>query len=455
MASHEPYDEAVRVVAHQAARAASLRTANGVHADRSEGAISETEALLERIGRPHPEAPAWPQANPNPKPLELRTWDKILAEATETTSDELSAEALLPSPEIADVIFRHDALNREFEELHRLDAVDWMTSGIAGVLGSLVDVFLVKCPSHPSFLGGPAHSGGLLSRASNKAFANVLPEEKIRHLENAFRVPFDPSTSKALDEVVAGLGPGTHRFQSLGHDPVLAWVVGVRDLLAGEFTAIGRDGALIIQPTADPLLAGEHLITRVYHALRIVAGHLASDAATARGLPAPLMPMLLFVQKGAIGANQYTIGEVARQMYRMGYDFRHFVASSISVMVIEAIVRIAFFVRSLAEGASRREAVPAASHPRLRSQLFTAHLIATAANAGKVAITKNPLSLNWAQWQMFLRYLVPQAYWLFVGREKSRHEYIENHLVRGWTEIDEEFSESWGSMFLEQGRAVL
>src|SRR5690606_16149790 len=151
---------------------------------------------------------------------------------------------------------------------------------------------------------------------------------------------------------------------------------GVRDVLKGEFTAFGKGGTLITQQVGEPHMVGERLLVRIFSALKLVAGHQLSDVATARGRPAPWMPLLILVQTGRIGKQGYTVGEVARQMYRMGYDFRHFLASSVPVMLIEAIVRIAYFARKIHDGADLQDAIPLASSPRLRTQLFLGHSIA-------------------------------------------------------------------------------
>lgn len=68
--------------------------------------------------------------------------------------------------------------------------------------------------------------GGWLSNVVHERFGAVLPEEGIRRLEEAYRVPYDAATSRGLSEAVPDLGPGPHRYQSLGHDPILGWIFG-------------------------------------------------------------------------------------------------------------------------------------------------------------------------------------------------------------------------------------
>lgn len=76
-------------------------------------------------------------------------------------------------------------------------------------------------------------------------------------------------------------------------------------------------------------------------------------------------------------------------MYTKGYDFGHFLAMSIPVAIIEVVVRLFYFAKRLHEGYSFLDALPInipgkSRKPKLQTMLFTAHTIATAANAGKV-----------------------------------------------------------------------
>ncbi|HEU5075214.1 MAG TPA: hypothetical protein VFU02_13585 [Polyangiaceae bacterium] len=380
----------------------------------------------------------------------LRPWSEILAAANETAPETVRLDDLLTREQIDGIVRKHRELEIEFYALHTLDEYDWGVAGTAGVLAALVDIFLVKVPRHPGFLGGPASDGGWLSNLVKDAFGKVLPQEKIRALERLYPVCFDASTSRKLPVEISGLGPSTHRFQSLGHDPVLAWIFGARDLLNGEFTAIDKNGQLVVQRLADPVVVGESLFFRVFEALQCLAGHLLSDVATSRGLPAPLTPMLTFLQVGSIGKQGYTVGEVARQMYRMGYDFRHFLASSVPTIMVEVIVRIAFFARRINDGAELSEAIPTADHPKLRTQLFLAHSIVTAANAGRVCFTKNPLALNWSQWLAFFRYLGPQLHWLLAEAEQQRAEGIRQHIQTNWHVIDGNFATLWRNTFADE-----
>jgi hypothetical protein len=142
-------------------------------------------------------------------------------------------------------------------------------------------------------------------------------------------------------------------------------------------------------------------------------------------------------------------------MYRSGYDFRHFLAGGLCAALTELIVRLAWTARELGRGNSLAEATPLASKPRLRSSLLLAHGVAAAINAGKVAITQNPLALNWAQWLALFRYLLPQMHWLLVEKQNQRKAFIQQRLDMSWSQFNSELSETWRMTFGDEPIAVL
>ncbi len=443
--------DALRVLAAQGELLnSSLGKANAA-ALKAERAISDAEALLGKFGEALPERN---RSKLTPFPAEpplLRSWAEIADEAMNEQPGDFSFAGIASLDEMADA---NSDWNSEFASLHRLTCYDYATAGAAGILAGLVDIFLVQVPKHPGFLGGPADAGGWLSNVIKERCAGLLPEDAIHHLERNYRVPFDRPTRHGLAIPIEGLGPLTHRMNSLGHDPLLGWVFGVRDILMGGFTAIGSDGKLVIQtnPRWEPAEFGVGFFVEVLEAFKLVAGHLLSDVATKAGLPPPLFGLLQFLQRG--GIRDHSIADIAREMYRSGYDFRHFLAGGASVAIIEVFVRTAWTVRELSEGKKLTEALPVAS-PRLRSSLFLSHSVATAVNAGKVTITQNPLSINWAQWMAFFRYLIPQMHWLLIAREGARAAFVQEKLDELWKQLDAELAITWSNIFGSVGPAVL
>lgn len=366
----------------------------------------------------------------------------ICADAAEVDAD---VDALFPSEERDLLLARLHAAGEASLTPTRMDLADCAVAGMAAALAGVVDVLLVQVPRHRSFLGSPAHEGGYLSNVVREKFGELFPPKSIRQLEREYPVSFDPSISSKLAVPVDGPEPRTHRFHSLGHDPLLAWIFGVSDVLHGTFTAIDKFGHVVRQsnPGAGAIEPGLELFEAVLGAFRRVLGHLLSDVPTPAGVSAPLMPLLLFVQTGSIGPRGYTIAEVARQMYRAGFDFRHFLAGSISTVLVEIIVRGAWVIRRLHEGSKLAELLPDAKHPRLRKTLLVAHSGAAAINAGKIYFT-GPLGLNWSQWLTLSRYAARQTA-AFIADESGgrRHAAIDRILADDWTILSQQVHATW------------
>lgn len=376
----------------------------------------------------------------------IRSWAEIVADTKQNLADRALFPDILSLAEIAQIEQKLIILRGDFHSLHRLDALDWTICGVAGILAALLDIFLIQMPRHPGLLGGTAATGGPLSNWMRERINSTLSPKDIAQLEKANWVPFDAATSANLTTKIEGLGPAVHRFHSLGHDPILGFIVGVADILRGTFTAIDSSGRLILQPVAicDPAI----LTMNLFEAIGRVFGHLLSDVATPAGLPVPLMPLLQFFQFGEIGARGHTIGEVSRIMYRSHYDFRHFMAMSVSPLLIEFIVRLSYLAKRRYEGYSLTKALPFEispddHKPKLRTMLFVAHLLSTAANAGKVAIGQNPLLINYSQWVAFFRYAVPQLKWLFFDQATAQSDFVQQHLIDDWTALDSSLDATW------------
>ncbi|MBA4381847.1 MAG: hypothetical protein C0406_04705 [Sideroxydans sp.] len=402
--------------------------------------IASSEALLLSLGYTLPEG-IEPSESHELYPVDTaRKWDEILVEAKNSTPEHVDFNMLLTQEEIDAVLSKHRAIGRELDWFESFDRYDFALCIAAGIVAGVVDVLLVGVPQHAGFLGSSASEGGKWSNAVKDKVGKLFPPDKIKELEKAYSVPYDASTNFTLNKTVEGLGPGTHRFQSVGHDPLLGFIFGVRDILTGEFSAIGNNGHVIVQQVSAPFLQGEHLVVRILEAMKVQLGHLASDVATSRGLPAPLMPLLQFLQFGKIGSHEHTIAEVARAMYGKGYDFRHFMAASIPVMISEIIIRLGYFIRSVQSGKNLIESIPSTSSLKLRRQLLLTHSVAMLINAGKVCVTKNPLAISWPQALAFLRYVMPELAFLMYGKEAAKSKMVEDEIINDYHIINDQLS---------------
>ncbi|MBX0329699.1 hypothetical protein K2Z83_18675 [Oscillochloris sp. ZM17-4] len=308
----------------------------------------------------------------------------------------------------------------------RWDAWDYTLVGLSGVLAALTDVLLVGTPQTSPLT--------TWIKTYSSATANDWFGRWARALETSCQVPYDAQA--AFDGTrIPGMSGRAHRFQSLGHDPVLGFVFGVLDILRGTvsgFSYAHLQGAhrWIMLPSAG---AGQE--TDLIAAMLRHLGHLVSDVATPMGLPAPLLGLFQGINAGSFGTKGHSVGQqIARWMYLNGYDLRHFLVGGLSPAVIEMIVRGGLMLRHYAEYGETP--LDIAGHPKYRTMLLAAHGIAALGNAGKVALLQgNPLAINVAQWYALIGYLVPSLrYWLFDAH-RLRMEHLEQITEPAWDEL--------------------
>lgn len=328
------------------------------------------------------------------------------------------------------------------------DRLDYLFVFTSGVLAALTDFLLVRIPKTMGPGEYTSQKGSLLTewlKTYNTEDKNTEGwfADWARELSETCKVPYDRQHAVLDEELVKipGMGGRTHRVQSLGHDPALGFVFGVLDILRGTITGFSYDNLVgthnpfqgKVYSPLPPADMGEGVI-RLIEAILKHIGHLISDVATPMGLPAPFMALFQGINIGSFGEKGRTVGEIARWMYLNGYDFRHFLVSGVTPAVIEIVLRAYIMVRHYSEHGKTRFMV--AQSPKYRSMLLTAHSVAAAANAGKVALYQgNPLAINQAEWMAFLRYLFPHMkYWMF-DRDRLKLEHMDRINEAGWNEL--------------------
>lgn len=321
--------------------------------------------------------------------------------------------------------------SEDYSQQFRWDKWDYLLVGASGCLAALTDMLLVRIPADIRIGRFSGQAGSPLTKWI-KDF-DIHGENQngwvalwCRDLEAHCRVPYD--------FVGTGFGARTHRFQSLGHDPILGFVFGVVDILRGTTTGFSYDrlGCIHHFVNNGPLGSAEH-VTLIEAFLKQI-GHLISDVATPMGLPSPLMPLVQALNFGSLGEKDRTIAEVARFMYTQGYDFRHFLAMGITPAVVELVLRAYLMVRHYLDHGE--VSFRLAGNPKYRSMLLAAHSIATMGNLGKIALYQgNPLAINQTEWMAFFRYLAPSIkYWVF-DKDRLRLDHMKRITDKTWDEL--------------------
>lgn len=330
----------------------------------------------------------------------------------------------------------NQVLSQKILSEYELDSTEKWIIWIAGILAGAVDAFFVtdvrllfKSESNTirDANGMPIHvtGSGYINRFVDKRIRNFYSIKETKELEKRFKVPYDPSTNQKLSIEVLGLHPKTHRLNSSGHDPILGFYYGVKDILNGTFTAINNDGEVIVQtrPNANTSFT-------LFEAIAIQFGHLRSDLSTKAGLPMPFMGQLM-----RLGGD---MPKLLMSMYEKGYNFSHFIAMGIPCLMIEVIVRISYFVYSLYKGKTFAESIPI-NKTKLDKMLFYSYLITTSCNVIKTIGTQNIFAFNPNLWAMTLRYGLSEfKRWITNEKERKRHQYVMSIYEKRAQELDVE-----------------
>lgn len=387
-----------------------------------ESCISSSEDLLRKLGYGIDDIHTVARRQKQ-KVMVVPTWEDLCIEAEYHVGTGCELEDIFTAEELKANSDAVKLLNEEYSSLHRLDKYDVAISAFAALVSAAVDILLVGIPQK----GPDGLSAGTLANYVRDYFEKKYPEDKMQILANSkeSKVPFDAQDNRNTTEYVQGLSAYYHRLLSLGHDPVLGFIVGVFDIMTGRMTTIDKAGNVISQVMEN---YSDRTERNLFAALAKQILHFKSDITTSMGLPAPLMGLFNLLQFGSIGEEEQTIAEIVQGMYYEGYDFIHFCSLSIPVMLTEVIVRLGYAIKRIKEGYTIKESIPVSlnreKHPQLATMLFIAHAGAAAANAGKIYFTHNPMSINYPQWIAFAKYSYSQLKWAVINKPDVQNAYV-------------------------------
>ena len=179
------------------------------------------------------------------KIMVIPTWEKLCLEAERHVGGDYTLEDLFTEDELSSNSEAIRKLNAEYSAIHRLDCIDISISAVAALIGAAIDLLLVGIPQK----GPDGLTAGSLSNYVRAYFEKKFPSEEMEKLANSkvSKVSFDAQDNRNTTEYVQGLSAYYHRLLSLGHDPLLGFVVGVFDILTGRMTTIDKAGRIVSQ----------------------------------------------------------------------------------------------------------------------------------------------------------------------------------------------------------------
>lgn len=417
-------------------RIAGMRSSCDTH-------ILESEALLKSLGYDLPT----PTQNPGigsyaASPIAVsESWEDIVRQAEERYPYDAELEDILSQAEFENAYRDLKSINKEFRQATKLDGVDLSMVIVAAALQTL------RWALMPA-IGAPidkasrmtSEEGDELVKKLKKEFAEKhkdWPAEKkqqgrrLRKQEGKTwkeiifsGVPYD--AIKGSKKVLGtGLSGNTHRYRTLGHDPVLGWVFGTSNILTDTLTlnnltsyrvekgAMTNKALLIPQlfvETSDQIQSDKYKLPA---AVFRQALHYKSDMYTKDGLPVPLLGVFSEALAG--------------KLYSSQYDFLCFVRDS-KIEGISAVLSILIsMVISLLHGLYYDEGNDGNRdlfEVRTRKILLYSNTLASTGNVAATLITKNAKMLDIGGLLVTISRLYTDA--RFIARAKE--EFIQGRL---------------------------
>ena len=297
--------------------------------------ISESEMLLKSLGyEPKQAAPKITSEELEATPIIVsESWEDIVQKAKERYPYDVELEDILSQAEFENAYHNLENINKEFRQSTKLDGVDLSMVIVAAALQTLRWVLMPA-------LGAPidkasritAEEGDALVKKLKKEFAEKhkdWPSEKKQHGRRLRKqegktwkeiifsgVPYDAIRgSKTV--LGTGLSGNTHRYRTLGHDPILGWIFGTSNILTDTLTlnnltsyrvekgTMTSKAILIPQlfvETSDQIQSDKYKLPA---AVFRQALHYKSDMYTKDGLPVPLLGVFSQSLAGKLYSNQY------------------------------------------------------------------------------------------------------------------------------------------------------
>lgn len=329
---------------------------------------------------------------------------------------------------------------------------DYCAVGLSSLVAILTDIVIVSIPRDMTF-NGKLYKGSPVTKFLKGQSEQIMnPREnasqfqkwmhKAQHsMESYAKVPYDVSVNRdgnGLSEAIPGLSPKTHRLQSLGHDPILGFAIGVYDIMRGSLTGFGRNGAIMsvsnsnFQPTNNFI---EAFIRQIVH--------LISDVPTSQGVPVPLMGILQSFESkspfrlpqgntGKLG-EQVSYNDLSRFMYTHGYTMEHFATMSLVPLIVELSIRTYYKLAYFNTLFPSRSVYNPNKDVKLQSMLTFGHTITMSGNVLKMWLNGwNPTAFNWAE----MLVLIKTFYSLYKANQERSKE-IDQYLLEGWKTISE------------------
>lgn len=297
--------------------------------------ISESELLLKSLGYELPHAKALHSAEaPTASPILLtENWENIVQEAESHYPYDIALEDILSQSDFKNAYQDLENINKEFRRCTALYGTDLSITIIAAALQTLRWVLMPDIgQTIDKATRITANKGDELVKKLKEEFVEKhknWPAEKkqqgrrLREQEGKTwkeiifsGVPYD-AIKGSKNVLNVGLSGTTHRYRTLGHDPILGWIFGTANILTDTLTLNNlmsyrvKNGSITNQSLLIPQLfleTSNQIQSDRYKLPAAVfrqALHYKSDMYTKDGLPLPLLGVFNETLAGKLYSSQY------------------------------------------------------------------------------------------------------------------------------------------------------
>lgn len=293
---------------------------------------------------------------------------------------------------VEDRYFRREDFKQNRELLllkDRCDKYDYLIAAGCGVIGGLIDIFLVGSPKD-TVIGGwtdkqvdEAVKGfAKLSGWKPTAGKENSIASAIGYLEKKFKVNYDQRHTSDVNEMFR-MTTRNHHLMSLGHSPD---IVGLFFSILNQFTSTSTfiaEGKLISIDTKSYELQGSNFISKLFCGIVNWLGHIMSDISGSSGsrgqdgrgagIAIPFFEMFQLCKIGKLNVekDRQDLATIAIRTFQEGYDFRYGLAMSIPVIFTDLSIKFCWAVRRYyLDKKPVLECIPNGKSERLRIMLL-------------------------------------------------------------------------------------
>ena len=412
--------------------------------------IAESEKLLKSLGyeiRPVQAAPDVARKQ-TAVPVITESWEDIVRQAEERYPYDVVLEDLLSQTEFENAYRDLNNINLTFKQCTALDGIDITLLTVAAALQTLRWVLMPEIGKTIDKAARiSADEGDKQVQKLKKAFVekhkNWTAEKqnqghRLREQEGKTwkeivfsGVPYDVIKG-SKDVLQVGLSGKTHRYRTLGHDPILGWIFGTANILTNTLTLNTlmsyrvENGSMTKQMLMLPQLFSETLRQIESDRCKLPAAvfrqalHYRSDMNTKHGLPVPLLGIFNEALAGKLYANQYDFLCFLR-------DCKIETASTVLSVMINMVIGLihGLYYDELHDGER------ALFELRTRKILMYSNTLASSGNVAATLITKNGKMLDIGGLIVTISRLYTDA--RFIARAKEN--FIQKHLDNQWKQI--------------------